>query len=932
MEKKNRRQSSDAPLLRKRAEELLRANASDVPTMFTADVQALVHELNVHQMELEIQNEELRNAQVELAETRDRYVDLYEFAPVGYLSLDHDAVIRDANLTAAKLLNRERSALIGHRLSGFVTRESQDNLHLHWHEALESGSRACCEVRITRPDGSPLDVQLDIVVRVIEEPADIRVAITDITRRKQADETLLTLNKELERRVTDQTGEIRLQAEALANLGEGVLITKADLNWPGPHIIFVNSAMCQITGYTADELNGQSPRILQGNGSDRETINRIKAELSAGRSCEAELVNYRKNGMAYDAELFVTPLFDADGRPTNFVSIQRDITKRKRAERDLRDAESLNKAILASLPAHIAVVDRTGTIVSVNPSWKEFAMKNGEIADRCGVGANYLEVCRQAGDQNGAVDTLDGLKAVLDGTVDEFSREYPYHSPDERRWFLLHATRLRGGITGAVVSHINITERIQAEEAMRESERAFVTLINNLPGAAYRCRNDKDWTVQYMSDGIYHLTGFRTHEFTEGSVKFGDLIHVDDQESVWNAVQTAISKRNPFETVYRLMCRDRRTKTVWERGEGVFSQEGELLALEGFITDISDLKEAEEALRTVYEFNENLIETAQNIILVLDPEGRVARFNPAFAKLSGWNLDEAEGCDWFETFLPERDRRRIKQLFAAAISGRPTPGNVNPILRKDGGEREIEWYDALLKDSSGKLIGLLCTGIDVTDRLRLEQEVVNASEEERQRIAQDLHDDLGSHLTGVDFRLKALTTRLLKQGNEKEADYCRAVQNLVQDAVRKTRCIAKGLHAVGGHPEDLKAALKEMVESIRDTSNTHCQLRCPQPVLIPDSILSNQLYRIAQEAINNAVKHSESTRITVSLSESEDKISLSVTDNGTGFDRLEHGSQGLGLHIMKYRTAAIGGFLNISRRKSGGTKVVCKIPSEPRRR
>lgn len=116
-----------------RAEELLRAKPADVPTMPTEDVQALVHELNVHQMELEIQNEDLRESQAELAHTRDRYADLYEFAPTGNVTLEPDGKILDANLTAATMLGVERQYLLRANIANFVIRESQDDCHLHRH-------------------------------------------------------------------------------------------------------------------------------------------------------------------------------------------------------------------------------------------------------------------------------------------------------------------------------------------------------------------------------------------------------------------------------------------------------------------------------------------------------------------------------------------------------------------------------------------------------------------------------------------------------------------------------------------------------------------------------------------------------------------------------------------------------------------------------
>jgi PAS domain-containing protein len=152
---KKRRTSGPVPskTLRQRAEDTARTTPPDIMQMKADDVQRLVHELQVHQIELELQNEELREAQVALAEARDRYSDLYEFAPVGYLSVGPDGVIREANLTAAKLLARERASLIGKRLSHFVARQSQNALFLRWREALQSRVRTTCELQAQCAEG-----------------------------------------------------------------------------------------------------------------------------------------------------------------------------------------------------------------------------------------------------------------------------------------------------------------------------------------------------------------------------------------------------------------------------------------------------------------------------------------------------------------------------------------------------------------------------------------------------------------------------------------------------------------------------------------------------------------------------------------------------------------------------------------------------------
>ena len=120
-------------------------------------------------------------------------------------------------------------------------------------------------------------------------------------------------------------------------------------------------------------------------------------------------------------------------------------------------------------------------------------------------------------------------------------------------------------------------------------------------------------------------------------------------------------------------------------------------------------------------FAESLIETAQAIILVLDPEGRIVRFNPYMETISGYCLQEVQGNDWFGTFIPASDQSRIKDLFLSAVHDIKTTGNINPILTKDGAERYIEWYDTTLKDAGGSVIGLLCIGQDVTERLMIER-------------------------------------------------------------------------------------------------------------------------------------------------------------------------------------------------------------------
>ena len=150
--------------------------------------------------------------------------------------------------------------------------------------------------------------------------------------------------------------------------------------------------------------------------------------------------------------------------------------------------------------------------------------------------------------------------------------------------------------------------------------------------------------------------------------------------------------------------------------------------------EIAERRQAEEALRQERDYAQSLVETAQTIVLVLDTEGRIVRFNAYLEEITAYSLSEVRGADWFATFLPERDRIRTREVFTRALSDIQTRGNVNPIVTKDGREREIEWYDKTLKTADGTVVGLLCIGQDMTERVQ--------AEKERERLIAELRDAL----------------------------------------------------------------------------------------------------------------------------------------------------------------------------------------------
>jgi PAS domain S-box-containing protein len=178
---------TDAVELRRHAEERLQVNAVPLhPPRTKAETQRVVHELEVHQIELEMQNAELSNIRDEMEKVLDRYTDLYEFAPVGYFTLDNEGAVTAANLTAAGLVGLERSRLLGRRFGLFVAPEDRVRFSEFLGTVFASHCKESCEVRLTREGASPLFVQIEAVVLVAGQ--ECRVAVIDMTAHRQAEE------------------------------------------------------------------------------------------------------------------------------------------------------------------------------------------------------------------------------------------------------------------------------------------------------------------------------------------------------------------------------------------------------------------------------------------------------------------------------------------------------------------------------------------------------------------------------------------------------------------------------------------------------------------------------------------------------------------------------------------------------------------------
>jgi signal transduction histidine kinase len=217
---------------------------------------------------------------------------------------------------------------------------------------------------------------------------------------------------------------------------------------------------------------------------------------------------------------------------------------------------------------------------------------------------------------------------------------------------------------------------------------------------------------------------------------------------------------------------------------------------------------------------------------------------------------------------------------------------------------------------------------EIAERERLERELLEISEREQRRIGQDLHDSLCQHLTGATLAGQVLEEKLAALNLPVAADAGKIVE-LVEEGIDLSRKLAKGLYPVEMTADGLMLALEEYAATTSDLFKVACRFECDSPVLIHDPATAGHLYRIAQEAVGNAIKHGKARNIFIRLDASEEATALSVKDDGVGLPEPLPKNRGIGLRIMAHRSAMFGGIFNARREESGGTLVTCELHAEP---
>jgi PAS domain S-box-containing protein len=532
-------------------------------------------------------------------------------------------------------------------------------------------------------------------------------------------------------------------------------------------IVHLNTRTEKLFGYTQDELLGQSIDLLLPEGFGKMLSETGLADPSDPswkvRGAVRDFIARRKDGSEVPVEINLHPLETDIGML--FTNVIRDITERKRAEQSLRQAaESLRlaeakfRSIFENAAEGIFQATPEGRFITANPA---LARMLGYASPQ-ELMETVTDIKKQVFVQPGQRSEIRKLSEQV-GVARGF--EIQAYRKDGSKIWLMGNQRVVHGEGGRILYYEgnfeDITERKRAEEALRENQRALATLMSNLPGMAYRCVNDRDRTMQFASAGAFELTGYYPDDLVGNhKIAYGQLIHPDDREAVWNEMQAAIRDEKPYQLSYRLRVGGR-DRSVWEQGRGVRSFEGGRFALEGFIIDVTERVRAQENLRKSEERFRQLAENIEGVFWMTDRTMcQIFYVSRAYEAIWGRTRESLfkNPLSRLEAVEP-KDKERVLAAAKRALEG--GYDEEYRIVRPDGSVRWI-WDRAFpIVDDTGQVYRLAGIAEDITERQVLAEALRQAQKMEAVgRLAGGIAHDFNNLLTVINGYSEVLLTTL----------------------------------------------------------------------------------------------------------------------------------------------------------------------------
>ncbi|MDR8393149.1 PAS domain S-box protein [Aliifodinibius sp. S!AR15-10] len=515
--------------------------------------------------------------------TQQHFQSIFRHNPHPVYIFDLEGNFQRVNQKLVEFTGYSREELLETDFRSFIVEEDLDRT-IRQFKAAASGKSGEYEIQVKIKGGEKKDIRVTkFPMYVGDEVQGVFGILQDITEQKKR-----------KRKLRESEERFRLMFE---NNPIPVYYFDTEGKFLG-----ANQKFEELSGYTKEELKERTFEPFVHPDYRESTWQNFKKALS-GEVQESEIIGITRDGEERVVHLTTFPLM-MDGKPQGVFGICVDITSEKEARRKLKNSEERWQRLVEENPQPVQIV-QDGKIVFINEEGAKLyeASSREEL-----IGQSILDFSHP--------DYLDELlerKRRLEQRERIESGEHKILLPDGKEKYIeAHSIPIQYKGEKAIQTVIHdITDRKNAEEALKKNEKQMSRLFSNLPGIAYRCKNTPNWPMRFISEGCQELTGYEPETFMhdeEGRLSYGDVIHKEDREFVWQHIQDAIRHNRSFELEYRIVDKHDNMKWVWERGVAIEGAKEDEIILEGFISDITSQKQADRQIRENLEEKKVLLQ------------------------------------------------------------------------------------------------------------------------------------------------------------------------------------------------------------------------------------------------------------------------------------------------------------------------------------
>lgn len=847
-------------------------------------------------------------------------------------------VILECNLALARMVDRDPSELIGNHqkiLHPPAKHGEQSPTTFKAHPAPEDGCTLAAQL-ITR-SGNIKDVEIKSNVLKINDREVGQSFFRDVTDRKRNEASLCNA--------------LSNYKVLLENIPQTIFSKDIESKF-----VSCNAHYARYLKITPEEISGKTDYDFFPKAAAQKYRDDDKRIIASGAT-ENNEEKFIKDGREIWLHTVKTPIRDDHDNITGILCIFWNITKRKQAQLKVEKQLKFLRTLLDTIPNPVFYKDADGRYTECNTAFNEFVGKTREeIIGKTVFDVSPEAIARQYNEKDTALFSHGGTQCY------EWQAK---RNDGQTRDVIFNKAALTdtdGNVDGLIGIISDVTELKRTEEKLRqreaklhERERLLNFAIQQMPIPVIIARapdahitNINLSALKLMAkepSDVQKISAEERRDYWPAFYPDGRPYRTEDLPLTRAIVNGEITR--DVEIVVRKMDRDH---IVSASSAPLYDDQGNIVAGIVAFPDITARNKAEQALRESERKYRELVENANSIILRMDGAGNITFFNEFAQQFFGYKEDEILGKNVLGTIVPpvESTGRSLTDMIAD-ISQQPElyTYNENENMRRNGERVWITWTNKPIFDSRGKIRETLCIGKDITDQKHAEQAVenakkklerlysrlVNSQEEERKRIALELHDDLGQSLVVLKLRLQTIKREL--PGNQPALER-KAEETLeyVSQIMEKIRRLSHNL--TPGCVDDL--GLTVSIKSLADEFARHADLDIHLDTAHIDNLFPSTakviIYRIFQEIFKNIEKHSQARSVTIKNVKRPESVTFMILDDGTGFDMesietRDPSQKGLGLASMDERIRMLGGSFEIKSREGGGTKITFSVPFDP---